>query len=213
MLRFATDFDASWDNNQAERDVRMVKVQQKISGSLAHLSTGAENYCAITSYISTMRKHGHPVLAGLRQLFEGEVWLPVRSSRGPEAARRTTRLTGKTDVMAKRQNAPPRHPRRPLAPHRAQPALLDGVVNPVDAHWVASTSSRCSSPCVLGALDEHLEEIGDLRQRPNCRDSTPSTELVAASRLHVGDHVRLGHNLKPHYLHGKSAYEIASGLE
>jgi transposase len=75
VLRFATDFDVSWDNNQAERDVRMVKVQQKISGSWRTLD-GARNYCAIRSYISTMKKHSHPVLAGLRLIFEGGVWLP-----------------------------------------------------------------------------------------------------------------------------------------
>jgi transposase len=80
VLRFASDFSATWDNNQAERDVRMVKVQQKISGSWRTFN-GAANYCAITSYISTMRKHGHPVLVGLRQLFEGGVWLPVGLAR------------------------------------------------------------------------------------------------------------------------------------
>ncbi len=37
---------------------------------------GARNYCAIRGYISTMRKHDHGVLAGLRHLFEGDVWLP-----------------------------------------------------------------------------------------------------------------------------------------
>jgi transposase/uncharacterized coiled-coil protein SlyX len=80
VLRSASDFEASWDNNAAERDVRMVKVQQKISGSWRTFA-GASHYCAITSYVSTMRKHGHPVLAGLRQLFEGGAWLPVGLSR------------------------------------------------------------------------------------------------------------------------------------
>ena len=80
VLRSASDFRASWDNNLAERDVRMVKVQQKISGSWRTFA-GASHYCAITSYVSTMRKHGHPVLAGLRQLFEGGAWLPVGLSR------------------------------------------------------------------------------------------------------------------------------------
>ena len=80
VLRFAGDFAASWDNNQAERDVRMVKVQQKISGSWRTFA-GASHYCVITSYVSTMRKHGHPVLSGLRQLFEGGVWLPVGLAR------------------------------------------------------------------------------------------------------------------------------------
>jgi transposase len=75
VLRFTTDFDSPFDNNQAERDVRMVKLQQKISGSWRTLA-GARNYTAIRSYISTMRKQDHAVLAGLRLLFEGNVWLP-----------------------------------------------------------------------------------------------------------------------------------------
>ena len=78
VLRFATDFRASWDNNQAERDVRMVKLQQKISGSWRTLA-GARAYCAIRSYISTMRKHDVDILDGLRQMFEGHAWLPART--------------------------------------------------------------------------------------------------------------------------------------
>ncbi|HVA07819.1 MAG TPA: transposase, partial [Acidimicrobiales bacterium] len=68
----------SWDNNQAERDVRMVKLQQKISGSWRTLA-GARAYCAIRSYISTMRKHDVDILDGLRQMFEGHAWLPART--------------------------------------------------------------------------------------------------------------------------------------
>jgi len=75
VLRFATDFDVSFTNNQGERDIRMVKLQQKISGSWRSLD-GARNYCAIRSYISTMKKHGVEVLGGLRQLFDGQAWLP-----------------------------------------------------------------------------------------------------------------------------------------
>jgi transposase len=75
VLRFASDFRASFTNNQAERDVRMVKLQQKISGTWRSLE-GARNYCAIRSYISTMKKHHVDVLAGLRRLFDGHAWLP-----------------------------------------------------------------------------------------------------------------------------------------
>ena len=75
VLRFASDFHASFDNNQAERDIRMVKLQQKISGSWRTLA-GARTYCAIRSYVSTMRKHDHDVLDGLRSLFAGHAWLP-----------------------------------------------------------------------------------------------------------------------------------------
>jgi hypothetical protein len=53
----------------------MVKLQQKISGPWRSLE-GARNYCAVSSYISTMRKKGQDVLHGLRLLFEEDVWLP-----------------------------------------------------------------------------------------------------------------------------------------
>jgi transposase len=66
----------AFDNNQAERDIRMVKLQQKISGSWRTL-TGARNLCAIRSYVSTMRKHDADILGGLRLLFEGQVRIPA----------------------------------------------------------------------------------------------------------------------------------------
>ena len=75
VLRFTVDFAVPFDNNQGERDIRMVKLQQKISGSW-RTKVGADNFCAVRSYVSTMKKHGYDVLAGLRQLFEGQVWLP-----------------------------------------------------------------------------------------------------------------------------------------
>lgn len=75
VLRFLVDFNVPWDNNQAERDIRMVKLQQKISGSWRTLA-GAQGFCAIRSYISTMRKHEVDVLEGLRGIFTGKVWLP-----------------------------------------------------------------------------------------------------------------------------------------
>ena len=61
VLRFASDFRASFDNNQAERDIRMVKLQQKISGSWRTLA-GARTYCAIRSYVSTLRKQNQDIL-------------------------------------------------------------------------------------------------------------------------------------------------------
>jgi transposase len=75
VLRFTTDFNVGFTNNQAERDVRMVKVQQKVSGSWRSIE-GARAYCAIRSYISTMKKQEADVLDGLRQLFDGHTWLP-----------------------------------------------------------------------------------------------------------------------------------------
>jgi transposase len=75
VLRFCHDFRAPFTNNQAERDIRLVKLQQKISGSW-RTTAGARNFCAIRSYISTLRKNRRDVLGGLRLLFEGQVWFP-----------------------------------------------------------------------------------------------------------------------------------------
>lgn len=80
VLRFTTNFEVAFSNNQAERDIRLVKLQQKISGCWRTLE-GARTYCAVRSYISTMKKQDQDVLTGLRQLFVGEAWLPSAVGR------------------------------------------------------------------------------------------------------------------------------------
>ena len=75
VLRFAHDFRVPFGNNQAEQDIRMVKLQQKISGCW-RTHHGAERFLAIRSYISTARKHGHDTLDVLGQLAGGRPWLP-----------------------------------------------------------------------------------------------------------------------------------------
>lgn len=75
VLRFAADFSVPFDNNQAERDLRMVKLQQKISGCY-RTEAGATNYLAIRSYVSTTRKQGVNVLDALRSLFQGNPFMP-----------------------------------------------------------------------------------------------------------------------------------------
>lgn len=76
VLRFATDFRVPFDNNQAERDIRMIRVQQKISGSWRS-EAGADAYLAVRSYLSTARKHHRNTLDVLRELFNGTAWLPA----------------------------------------------------------------------------------------------------------------------------------------
>lgn len=75
VLRFAHDLRVPFDNNLAERDIRMVKLRQKISGGL-RTWTGAETFCAIRSYLSTTRKHGINALEALTELHNGRTWLP-----------------------------------------------------------------------------------------------------------------------------------------
>jgi transposase len=75
VLRFMTDFRVPFDNNLAERDLRMMKVQQKISGCFRAVA-GAEAFCRIRSYVSTVRKHGLNILSALEQVFTGTPFLP-----------------------------------------------------------------------------------------------------------------------------------------
>jgi len=75
VLRFATDWTVPFDNNLAERDIRMVKIRQKISGGL-RTTSGAEAFCALRSYLSTARKQSHNTLDVLRQLTDGQPWIP-----------------------------------------------------------------------------------------------------------------------------------------
>jgi hypothetical protein len=75
VLRFAHDFRVPFDNNLCERDLRMVKLQQKISGC-SRTTEGAERFVAIRSYISTARKHGLRPIDVLTSLAAGQPWLP-----------------------------------------------------------------------------------------------------------------------------------------
>ncbi len=75
VLGMLDDLRIPFTNNQAERDLRMAKVQQKISGTFRSAS-GVTAFCAIRSYLSTMHKQGHSMLAALTAVFHGHP-LPV----------------------------------------------------------------------------------------------------------------------------------------
>ena len=70
VLAFLDDLTIPFTNNLAERDLRMVKVQQKISGTFRS-TDGATAFCAIHSYLSTMRKQGRSMLGALTAVFLG----------------------------------------------------------------------------------------------------------------------------------------------
>jgi transposase len=74
-LRFASDLRVPFDNNLAERDIRMAKIKQKVSGCLRTLA-GAQDFAAMRSYLSTAAKHGRRPFDVLTELTSGNVWIP-----------------------------------------------------------------------------------------------------------------------------------------
>ena len=76
VLRLVTDLRVPFTNNLGERAIRMPKMKQKISGCFCTLK-GAQNFCAICSYLDTMHEQGHNLFEVLRLTFMGQSPIPA----------------------------------------------------------------------------------------------------------------------------------------
>jgi transposase len=76
ILRYMRDLEVGMTNNQAERDLRPVKIHRKISSCFRD-QTGAERFAHVRSYLSTTRKHDIPAIDALTRLFNNDPWLPT----------------------------------------------------------------------------------------------------------------------------------------
>ncbi len=75
ILAFMRDFTVPFDNNQSERDLRMMKLRQKISGTFRSF-TALANFCRIRGYVSTARKNGINAMDALQRVFLGHPFVP-----------------------------------------------------------------------------------------------------------------------------------------
>ena len=76
ILAFMRDFAVPFDNNLSERDLRMMKLRQKISGTFRNFDA-LLSFCRIRGYVSTARKNGLNALEALRRVFAGDPFVPA----------------------------------------------------------------------------------------------------------------------------------------
>jgi hypothetical protein len=78
VLHFTDEPLVPFDNNLAERDIRMIKVKMKISGGFRNYST-AVAVALIRSYISTIRKNGENVIESISSAYDNNPWVPSKN--------------------------------------------------------------------------------------------------------------------------------------
>ena len=153
ILRFATDLTVGFTSNQAERDIRPVKVQQRTSGGTWRTLLGLADFAIVQSYLSTAAKWGIDALDALTRLFTDGPWLPPATAPPSTAADRR-----------------PRHAHPPTsAPHVSRQSRVSAM----------KARLRLNSyPCCTSALQlRHGRPSSPPNPTPPCLHFAPSFSL------------------------------------
>jgi len=152
-LRFLHDPQVPWSNNQAERDIRVMKVRQKVSGGF-RTAAGATVFCRIRSCLGTLQKNRVDLFDGNVRALAAQPWLPPELP--PVSQAQAPPNSPRAEVAARAFTSRIPDFRPPFPAHRRSPA-------PVPAHYPVQNSLTGAAPIRLSAIGSGVGPVEDFK--------------------------------------------------